>query len=452
MVFKSSIGGQGVLQLTSTNGSITITPASGTGIVNLSVNSASIPAPGSNTQLIYNNGGILAGAAYALYTGTGLYFGGAGLAGDGIVTINGNGVKNYALKLGQGEAGIIQFVDFGDAQIGTMDSLGGLSLPTATTMNFTAAAMTLNSLSLNTGTTGGGNFVLATGPTMTNPIVGTQATSDNSTKGASTAYVTTAINNAIAGVNPAVAVQAATAAVLPNSPTYSNGVAGVGATLTAGVTNTTLVVDGYTPALNARILVKNQASAFQNGVYFVSQVAAIGLAWILTRALDYNQPSDINNTGAIPVINGTVNTTTSWVLTSSVTTVGTDALTYTEFSLNPTTLITTSTTVTFTISGVFIPDCTGLTTIALDAYAGFAYTIVEVDGIATSAGTITAAFKINGTNITSLSAISVTSTPQNVTATGANSVSSTNRLTLVLSSNASALNMEFTIKCTRLLP
>lgn len=191
-------------------------------------------------------------------------------------------------------------------------------------------------------------------PTLTGtPAAPTPATGDNTTKISTTAFVTTAINNAIAGVNPAVAVQAATAAVLPNSPTYSNGASGIGATLTAGVTNTTLVVDGVTPILNDRILVKNQASAFQNGVYFVSQVAALGLAWVLTRALDYNQPSDINNTGAIPVVNGTANATTSWLLTSSVTTVGTDSLTYTQFTYAPSTIITNSTSAGGDLTGTY---------------------------------------------------------------------------------------------------
>lgn len=170
------------------------------------------------------------------------------------------------------------------------------------------------------------------------PAAPTPSTGDNTTKISTTAFVTTAINNAIAGVNPAVAVQAATSAILPNSPTYLNGVSGIGATLTAGVTNTALVADGYTPILNDRILVKNQASTFQNGVYFVSQVAALGLAWVITRALDYDMPSDINNSGAIPVINGTVNAVTQWVLTTAVTAVGTDPLTYSQFSANPSTL------------------------------------------------------------------------------------------------------------------
>jgi hypothetical protein len=171
------------------------------------------------------------------------------------------------------------------------------------------------------------------------PTAPTGAVGDNTTQIATDAFVTTAIANAVAGVNPAAAVQAATAAILPNSPTYNNGASGIGAFITTATTNATLVVDGYTPVLNDRILVKNESGglgAGKNGVYFVSQVAALGLAWILVRSLDYDQPSDINNTGAIPVINGTANATTQWVLSSAITAVdGTQALTYAQFSYAP---------------------------------------------------------------------------------------------------------------------
>lgn len=194
----------------------------------------------------------------------------------------------------------------------------------------------LGYLSGTTGTTGSGNIVLDTAPTLSDPVVGTQSTSDNSTKAASTAYVTTAIANAIAGVNPAVAVNAATTAASDTSGlTYSNGVAGIGASLT-GANNTALTVDGYTfTAIGQRLLVKNDTqspSGAYNGVYYVTQVQAALLPLILTRALDYDMPSDINNTGAIPVISGTANADTSWLLTSLVTTVGTDPLTYRIFT------------------------------------------------------------------------------------------------------------------------
>lgn len=213
----------------------------------------------------------------------------------------------------------------------------------------------LNASSSNSGKStiqinGGGtqpnvNFVSGSGLVLTGtnsgntttvtPTFTTQAAGNNTTNVATTAFTTTAINNAIAGINPAVAVQAATATILPNSPTYNNGVGGIGAFLTTATLNTALVVDGYTAVLGDRILVKNQASAFQNGVYTLTQVQTVGLPWILTRALDYDQPSDMNNTGAIPVVNGTVNVATQWVQTSQVTTVGTDAVTFTQFTLNP---------------------------------------------------------------------------------------------------------------------
>jgi hypothetical protein len=174
------------------------------------------------------------------------------------------------------------------------------------------------------------------------PTAPTASAGTNTTQLATTAYTTTAINNAIAGVNPAVAVQAATTQASDTSGlTYLNGASGIGATFTGSV-NTAFTVDGFTfTALNQRVLIKNDTqspSGAFNGIYYVTQLQTGILPPILTRALDYDQPSDMNNTGAIPVVNGTVNAATSWLLTSAVATVGTDPLTYTKFSLAASTL------------------------------------------------------------------------------------------------------------------
>lgn len=182
-------------------------------------------------------------------------------------------------------------------------------------------------------------------PALTgSPTAPTQTAGDSTTKIATDAFVATAISNAIAAVNPAVAVAAATTSAANTSGyTYNNGVSGVGATLT-GIANTALTVDGYTfTTVGQRILIKNDTqspSGAFNGIYFVSQIQTALVPVILTRALDYDMPSDMNNTGAVPVVNGTINGSTTWVLTSSVATIGTDPLTYTEFSLNPANLIT----------------------------------------------------------------------------------------------------------------
>jgi hypothetical protein len=182
---------------------------------------------------------------------------------------------------------------------------------------------------------------LANGTTAT-----TQAPTDNSAKVATDAFVQAVVANAIAGVNPAIAVLAATTAASDTSSyTYSNGVGGIGATLT-GVANTAFTCDGVTfTAIGQRVLVKNDTQAPSgafNGIYYVTQLQTALLPPILTRALDYDQPSDINNTGAIPVVSGTANGSTSWLLTSTVNTVGTDPLTYVQFSINPTKIFTTA--------------------------------------------------------------------------------------------------------------
>lgn len=225
--------------------------------------------------------------------------------------------------------------------------------------------------------------VLPNGTTAT-----TQAAGDNTTKVATDQFVTTAVANAIAGVNPAVAVQAATTTAGNTSGlTYLNGVSGVGATFT-GVANTALTVDGFTfTALGQRLLVKNDTqspSGAFNGIYFVTQIQTAIVPIILTRALDYDQPSDINNTGAIPVVNGTVNALTSWLLTSTVATIGTDPLTYAQFSYGNGVFPSYSVTVSAWISG----------SVGTSTATGRAQTVgkqTNGSAVITLSGTITAA-------------------------------------------------------------
>jgi hypothetical protein len=98
---------------------------------------------------------------------------------------------------------------------------------------------------------------------------------------------------------------------------------------------------------------------------------------------------------------------------------------------------------------VYLPNLNAGLTYDIDTYAAFAYTVNNVYQIQTSSGTVTAALQINGTNITGLSSISVTSTPQNVTAIAANTVAIGDRVQLVFSSNAGATNVNFTLAAKR---
>lgn len=249
--------------------------------------------------------------------------------------------------------------------------------------------------------------------TFSSPLVGTQATSDNSTKAASTAYVTTAVANAVAGINPAVAVQAASTANV-SGYTYNNGVSGIGATLTQN-SAAVVVIDGYTLLLNDRVLFKNQTTGANNGVYLITTLGTGVIPAIFTRALDYDQPSDMNNTGAIPVVNGTVNVSTSWLQTSQVNTVGTDSVTYTQFSYNPSVVaLTTNTLAQFAATtsaqlATLLTDETGsganvfATTPTLVTPVLGAATATSINGliVTTTAGTLTIANNASASLITS---------------------------------------------------
>ena len=79
-------------------------------------------------------------------------------------------------------------------------------------------------------------------------------------------------------------VRVATTANL--TATYSNGTSGVGATLTNSGTQAAITIDSIVLVSGDRVLVKDQASALQNGIYTVTTVGTASTNWVLTRATD----------------------------------------------------------------------------------------------------------------------------------------------------------------------
>ena len=128
-------------------------------------------------------------------------------------------------------------------------------------------------------------------------------------------------------------IHASCAAATPNtlasitggSVTYNNGINGVGATLTLGVALT--ILDGYTLQNGDRVLVKNEATQANNGIY----TWATG-GTVLTRATDFDTSTEIASGDFTFVTNGTLYADTGWVQTNPVTTVGTSPVTFTQFS------------------------------------------------------------------------------------------------------------------------
>ncbi len=148
--------------------------------------------------------------------------------------------------------------------------------------------------------------------------------------------------------------------------TYLNGISGVGATLTNAGSDAAFSIDGTSPALNARILVKDQTSTFQNGIYSLTTIGDGSTAWILTRTTDYDTTAEIIPGTFIIINNGTVNTNTGWIETATVTTIGTDPIIFSQFG-NPGTV----TSVSGTSGQIDVANGTSAAVVSIDAgYVG----------------------------------------------------------------------------------
>ena len=116
------------------------------------------------------------------------------------------------------------------------------------------------------------------------------------------------------------------------SATYSNGTAGVGATLTAS-SNGALSLDGSTPSVADRILVKNQTSASENGIYTVTTVGDGSTAFVLTRATPEDQPSELSGGAFVFVEEGSIGSNNGYTFThTGQPTFGTTDLDVAQFS------------------------------------------------------------------------------------------------------------------------
>lgn len=200
-----------------------------------------------------------------------------------------------------------------------------LTIPKGGTGASTAGGARTN-FGLGSMATQNANGVVITGGTVTglpNPSV----SSDAATK----QYV----DNTASGLTIHTPVALATAAALPAN-TYNNGASGVGATLTASA-NAALMVDGVAVTGSQRILVKNEAAPANNGIYTVTATGSAGAAYVLTRATDTNTAGTgsavLIGSGTYVLVNGgSTNTNSSWIVNSTVTTMGTSAINWAQFT------------------------------------------------------------------------------------------------------------------------
>ena len=146
------------------------------------------------------------------------------------------------------------------------------------------------------------------------------------------------VDTVAAGLNWHDSVAFATAAALSAS-TYANGTLGVGATLT-GNANGRLTVDGSAQTTGKSILVKDQATATQNGIYTITEQGSVSTPFVLTRRTDSDNsvPGQVSTGDSVYVVSGTNNGGQGFTLTTTGTGTngaiifGTDSLTFAQFT------------------------------------------------------------------------------------------------------------------------
>ena len=100
-----------------------------------------------------------------------------------------------------------------------------------------------------------------------------------------------------------------------------------------GVLIGAIVVDGVSLSVNDRVLVKDQSTASQNGIYKVTTQGSGSAAFVLTRATPEDQPSELTGGSFVFVEEGTANANNGYVFTHTGSpTFGSTSLDVAQFS------------------------------------------------------------------------------------------------------------------------
>ena len=250
------------------------------------------------------------------------FFTGTLIDGTSNVTVNNNG--NIDLVAAGNTTAVI--TDTGANIVGTVNANGVATLGSVVTAQVTGA--------------GSGNLTLTAGsaddyveirPTGTGQVhvggfkIESLGTPTASTDAATKQYVDD-VAQGLAIQAPAVAASTGTLATMSGGTvTYDNGTAGVGATLT--ISGSTLTaIDGVTLSTDDRIVIKDESTSAHNGIYTYTS------STVLTRATDFDTPTEMAGGDFVFVQQGTLYNDTGWVMTDPVTTVGTSDVTFVQFS------------------------------------------------------------------------------------------------------------------------
>ncbi|MDA7798413.1 hypothetical protein N8956_00265 [bacterium] len=258
------------------------------------------------------------------------FAGGAGLTQtvtDNTVTVTATALTNSNLS---GSAGIT------NANLATPTTTLGSSTLTlgATTTDIAGlTSLVVDSITINGATvsTTAGNTDIVFSPHGTGTVTVPSGYEDRAGFTTNSLANKAYVDQVAQGLDAKPSARAATTTNL--TATYSNGTAGVGATLTNSGTQAAFAVDGVTPSVSDRILVKDQTAGAQNGIYVLSTAGDVSSNWVLTRATPEDQPAELSGGSFIFVEEGTDNGDNGYVFThTGAPTFGTTALDVTQFS------------------------------------------------------------------------------------------------------------------------
>jgi hypothetical protein len=317
-------GSAGVLLPSGTTGDRAVSPTNGTLRYNTTIALLEAYLNGAWTSLASGSG------VTSILTGTGLTGGPITSTGtisiaNTAVTAGSYGGATKTLTATVNAQGQLTAITAPDIAIANTQVSG---LGTMSTQNASAVAVTggtINATSVGATTPSSGAF---TSVAMTSGTITTAPTTGND-------IVNKTYADAIAsGINFHQSCRLATTTALAAN-TYNNGSSGVGATLTANA-NGALSVDSVAVAATNRILVKNEVTQANNGVYTVTQTGSAGTPYILTRATDFDSAGtgvDQIDAGDFFLITaGTTLANTSWVQQTPLPiTVGTTAIVFQQF-------------------------------------------------------------------------------------------------------------------------
>jgi len=171
----------------------------------------------------------------------------------------------------------------------------------------------INLVPTGTGKVNVGNFIISN---VASPVASTDA--------ATKQYVDDVAQGLHTHDSCNAATQTTLASISGGTVTYNNGTSGVGATLTTTGTYTT--IDGVTLSDGMRILVKDEVTTANNGIYVRTS------STVLTRADDFDTPTEMAGGDFTFVTAGTLYDNTGWVMPDPVTTVGTSPVVWVQFS------------------------------------------------------------------------------------------------------------------------